>query len=187
VVVEFAELVEAESRGLIAAVTAIVGDVARAEEITQDAFERCFLRWRRVSRMDRPGAWVRRVAINRAISVRRRSTTERGALARLAGIGSVSFGSPVHGALVLADESGVWAAVRALPEDQAAAVALRYAADLGIADIASTLHCTEAAVKSLLHRARTTLRDSPALRDTAPGPRRDRASVPTEGKDPTDV
>lgn len=168
---EFAELVETESRSVIAAVTAIVGDVARAEEITQDAFERCYLRWRRVSRMDRPGAWVRRVAINRAISVQRRSTTEQGALARLAGHGSVAFGStPEHGAPVLADESGVWAAVRALPKDQAAAVALRYAADLGVADIAATLHLSEVAVKSLLHRARATLRTSKVVRTEADDP-----------------
>lgn len=63
----FAELVETESRGLVAAATAIVGDVHRAEEIVQTAFERCFRRWSRVSRLDRPGAWVRRVVINEAI------------------------------------------------------------------------------------------------------------------------
>src|SRR5690606_34576339 len=81
--VDFAELVEAESRGLVAAVTAIVGDRHRAEEIVQETFERCFVRWRRVSRMDRPGAWARRVAINEAISVTRRRSTERRSVERL--------------------------------------------------------------------------------------------------------
>ena len=69
---DFADLVEAESRGLVAAATAIVGDAHRAEEIVQEAFERCFRRWKRVSKLDRPGAWVRRVVINEAISVHRR-------------------------------------------------------------------------------------------------------------------
>ncbi len=158
---EFAELVAAESPGVIAAVTGIVGDVSRAEEIAQDAFERCYLRWRRVSRLDRPGAWVRRVAINRAISVQRRVTNERGAWTRLAGLGTASqgvVGQP--SAPTLADETGIWAAVRALPGDQAAAVALRYGADLPIAEIAATMHLSETAVKSLLHRARATLRAS---------------------------
>lgn len=156
---EFAELVERESRGVIAAVTAIVGDGARAEEITQDAFERCYLRWRRVSRLERPGAWVRRVAINRAISVQRRAVNERRALSRVAGLGSASFDRDATTAPIpLPDETGVWAAVRALPRDQAAAIALRYAADLGIADIAATMHVSETAVKSLLHRGRATLR-----------------------------
>src|SRR5690625_7789845 len=81
---EFDRLVMSESPGLIAAVRTITGDEHRAEEIVQDAFERCFLRWRRVSGLDRPGAWVRRVAINRAISVGRRRSVERRALARVA-------------------------------------------------------------------------------------------------------
>lgn len=163
---DFVELVETESRGLIAAVTAIVGDAARAEEITQDAFERCYLRWRRVSHLDRPGAWVRRVAINRAISVRRRDVGERGALGRLAGRAADPSGAVTDDpSMVLWDETGVWAAVRALPREQASAVALRYAADLGIGDIAATMHLSEAAVKSLLHRARTTLRNVPQLQE----------------------
>ncbi len=165
---EFAELVEIESARVIAAVTAIIGDVARAEEITQDAFERCYLRWRRVSRLDRPGAWVRRVAINRAISVLRRDRHEQGALARLAGFGVSSLRvTDAEVAPTLPDESGVWAAVRALPRDQAAAIALRYAADLGVADIAATMHLSETAVKSLLHRGRATLRRSAALQAEA--------------------
>lgn len=152
---DFAELVETESRGLTAAVAMIVGDFARAEDITQDAFERCYLRWSRVSRLDRPGAWVRRVAINRAISVQRRRTSERGAVARLAAMApsAVSDGGPK-----LADETGIWASARTLPKDQRAAIALRYAADLGIDEIAETMHLSPSAVKSLLHRARATLR-----------------------------
>lgn len=167
---EFAELVERESRGLIAACAAIVGDVALAEEITQDAFERCYVRWRRVALLDRPGAWVRRVAVNRAISVQRRATSERRALVRLAGFASTSpRATHAQDPLTLPDESGVWAAVRALPRDQAAAVALHYAADLSVAEVAATMHLSESAVKSLLHRARATLRTSDAVRTATPG------------------
>jgi DNA-directed RNA polymerase specialized sigma24 family protein len=53
--------------------------------------------------------------------------------------------------------------VRALPRDQSAAIALRYAADLGVDEIAETMHLTVPAVKSLLHRARTALRSAPAM------------------------
>lgn len=80
---DFAQLVEKESRGLVAAVTVIVGDHHRAEEIVQDAFERAFRRWHRVSRLDRPGAWARRVALNGAVSAVRRSGSERRAIVRL--------------------------------------------------------------------------------------------------------
>lgn len=158
---DFAELVELESRGLVAAATAIVGDAHRAEEIVQSAFERCFQRWSRVSRLDRPGAWVRRVAINEAISVVRRLRSEQRAVQRVGGLAPVPPGSSdgEHGI----DHEGLWAAVRALPGDQAAAIALRYCADLGIDEIADTLGISAAAVKSLLHRGRASLRSSPAI------------------------
>jgi RNA polymerase sigma factor (sigma-70 family) len=157
----FAQLVETESRGLVAAATAIVGDAHRAEEIVQSAFERCYRRWSRVSQLDRPGAWVRRVAINEAISVARRSSSERRAVQR---VGSQPA-SHVAATDTMAgvDHDGLWAAVRALPGDQAAAIALRYGADLGINEIADTLQVSATAVKSLLHRGRTALRHSAAI------------------------
>lgn len=158
---DFARLVETESRGLIAAVTAIVGDQHRAEEIVQDAFERCYRRWRRVSRLDRPGAWVRRVAINEAISSTRRRTTERKATVRLEALAAIS--PPEADPLRALEDEVVWSAVRALPRDQAVVIALRYGADLGIEEIAETIESTAPAVKSLLHRARANLRASAAL------------------------
>lgn len=161
---DFEELVETESRGLIAAVYTIVGDQHRSEEIVQEAFERGFRRWRRVSRLDRPGAWVRRVAVNEAISTTRRRASERRALARLDGLADRDDTPDPLAAL---DDEGVWAEVRRLPGDQAAAVALRYGADLGIDDIAATMRLTVPAVKSLLHRARAALRGSPELQSYA--------------------
>ncbi len=158
---DFARLVETESRGLIAAVTAIVGDQHRAEEIVQDAFERCYRRWRRVSRLDRPGAWVRRVAINEAISSTRRRTSERKATVRLEALAAIP--PPEADPLRALEDEAVWAAVRALPREQAVVIALRYGADLGIDEIAETVGSTAAAVKSLLHRARAALRESADL------------------------
>ena len=165
--VDFAELVASESRGLVAATTAIVGDRHRAEEIVQEAFERCFRRWSRVSQLDRPGAWTRRVAINEAISVARRRSSEHRAVERLGSLASWSAGVDVD-PLAALDDEGVWAAVRALPADQAAAIALRYGADLGVDEVADTLGCTVPAARSLLHRGRTALRASPVIQSYAP-------------------
>ena len=145
----------------MAAVTAIVGDRHRAEEIVQDSFERCYRRWRRVSQLDRPGAWVRRVAINAAISASRRNVSERRAVERLGTRDGA--GSTLHDPLDSVGDAEVWAAVRALPAEQAAAIALRYGADLTIDEIAATLEVSTSAAKSLLHRGRTALRISPAL------------------------
>ena len=69
--------------------------------------------------------------------------------------------------LAALDDEGVWAAVRALPPDQAGAIALRYGADLSVEEIAETLRTTEPAVKSLLHRGRTSLRASPIIQSHA--------------------
>jgi RNA polymerase sigma-70 factor (ECF subfamily) len=40
------------------------GDVEAAREATQDAFQRAYIRWRRVRRSDSPVAWIRREAIS---------------------------------------------------------------------------------------------------------------------------
>lgn len=164
--VDFEDLVESESRGLVAAATAIVGDPHRAEEIVQDAFERCFRRWSRVSQLDRPGAWARRVAINEAISVTRRSLSEHRAVQRFAAMAAFAAAADAD-PLAALDDEGVWAAVRALPRDQAAAIALRYGADLSVEDIAETLRATVPAVKSLLYRGRVALRSSASIQSYA--------------------
>ena len=164
--VDFVDIVEAESRSIVAAVIAIVGDRHRAEEIAQDAFERGYRRWNRVAKLDRPGAWIRRVAINEAISVARRTSSEQRAVQRLGSLAPWSAVGPDP--LAALDDEGVWAAVRTLPSEQAAAIALRYGADLGVEEVADTLGCTVPAARSLLHRGRTALRSSPTLQSYAP-------------------
>jgi len=148
----FLALVEREHRGLTAAAVMIVGDRATAEEIVQDAFERTYARWAKVSRMDRPGAWVRRAVLNQSISTARRSTAERRALDRLRRRREVTVEAPTA-------STEIWGVVRRLPEQQCTAVALHYGADLSIAAVATEMGLTEPAVKTLLHRARAALRE----------------------------
>ncbi len=148
----FLALVEREHRGLTAASAMIVGDRATAEEIVQDAFERTYARWAKVSRMDRPGAWVRRAVLNQSISVTRRAAAERRALDRLRRRRELPVDGP-------AAPTEIWEVVRRLPEQQCTAVALHYGADLSIATVASEMGLSEPAVKTLLHRARTALRE----------------------------
>ena len=50
----------------------ILGDRGRAEEVTQEAFIQLLTHWRKVSRYERPEAWVRRVAIRLAVRTVRR-------------------------------------------------------------------------------------------------------------------
>ena len=130
----------------------LTGNVWNAEEVAQDAFLRAHRDWDRISSYDEPGAWVRRVAINLATSRLRRGLREVRALARLAGRRSEDWQLPES-------TREFWAAVRSLPRQQAAVLALHYYEDLPIADIAAVLSVAEGTVKAHLHRGREALRN----------------------------
>src|SRR3954453_2728826 len=69
----FEEVFRREYPSVLRTVALIVVDREVAAEVTQEAFTQLHLRWRRVSGYDRPGAWVRRVAIRDAGRQRRPS------------------------------------------------------------------------------------------------------------------
>jgi RNA polymerase sigma-70 factor (ECF subfamily) len=50
----------------------VVGDHEVAKEIVDEAFTQLYVHWRKVSGYDRPGAWVRKVAIRLAVKDRDR-------------------------------------------------------------------------------------------------------------------
>ena len=149
---EFAGFYVREYGRTLAVVYSLTGRWSLAEEVTQDAFMRALARWTSVGVMDRPDAWVRRVACNAATSRVRRRMAEARAFTR---IGPPSIeGFDV--ALSERDE-GFWAMVRRLPARQAIAVALHYADDLAVADVAVVMGVAEGTVKAHLHAARATL------------------------------
>ena len=99
---------------------------------------------------DNPGAWVRRVVVNRSVSRFRRKTAEAKALLR---VSSVDYSVPEPDN----DSSHGWDAVRTLPTRQAQVVALRFYDGQGIAQIARILDCSENTVKTHLQRAKQAL------------------------------
>ncbi len=147
---DYAAFFRRELHGLVA-LAAAIGGTERAEEIAQEAMLRAHKEWDRISRYDKPGAWVRRVTMNLATSARRRRGSEARALRRVAARRQLDAPPP--------EVDGFWALVRLLPERQAAAVALHYLSDLSIAEIAATLGCAEGTAKAHLHSARRALAD----------------------------
>jgi RNA polymerase sigma factor (sigma-70 family) len=146
---EFTALFQAEFASVVREVYLVCHDVGRAEEITQDAFVELLRRWRRVAGYDRPGAWVRRVAIRAALrSVRREA--RRQPLERRAVVGAT--GSPEPEARELLE------VVRSLPPQQRAAVALFYYEDLPVEEVAAVLGCSPATARVHLHKARSALK-----------------------------
>ena len=73
--VEFEELFEASFGAVARTVFLIIGDREIAREFTQEAFVQALVHWKRVSRYDNPGGWVRRVAIRLAMRQRSRGST----------------------------------------------------------------------------------------------------------------
>ncbi len=137
-----------EHKRVLAVCIALVGRGA-GEDVAQEAFIRAFVRWDKVRTLDRPDAWVRRVAINLATSRARRIAAEARAFTRWRRIAA----SPMEGE----SESPFWDEVRRLPRRQAQAVALHYADDLAVADVAAVMGCAEGTVKAHLHAARSVL------------------------------
>jgi RNA polymerase sigma-70 factor (ECF subfamily) len=123
-----------------------------AEEITQDAFVIAHARWGRVRGYDRPQDFVRRVALNRAVSSLRRRGAERRALARIDHRSGVATSDAADGA-----DAPIWRHVRELPARQAHVVALVYVEDLAVEQVASVLGISTSSVKTHLQRARSTL------------------------------
>lgn len=124
----------------------ILHDAGLAEQIAQDSFLELYRRWPTLRDYEHPDAWVRRVAVQRAVKhVRReRMRTERERLA-------------VQQRWEHLPDPDVARAVRTLSPMQRAAVALYYWDDAPVFEIARTLGVSESTVKQHLHRARQRL------------------------------
>ena len=145
----FDDFFRAEYPRLVPMLHAVVGDRSWAEDLAQEALAAAQRAWPKIAGYDRPGAWVRRVALNRASNVRRSRGREAVALRRLGPPATLPAASP--------GDERLWELVRELPEQQRFAVALYYVEDRSLADIAAVLRCSEGSVKTHLARARATL------------------------------
>ena len=147
---EFDGFYRRELPAMVALAAAITGSTIAAEDLAQEALLRAYDRWDQVGQYDRPGAWVRRVTINLALSNRKRVGAELRAKFRLRDQRPVVEPHPPR-------FDDVWSAVAKLPGQQRAAVALHYLEDRSVADIAEILDCSESTTRVHLHRGRTAL------------------------------
>ncbi|MCU1360393.1 MAG: putative polymerase subfamily sigma factor [Ilumatobacteraceae bacterium] len=135
---------------VLAVSIAVVGDRDRAVDVAQDAFISLQHRWSTVSRYDRPDLWVRRAAINRALSWRRRVGSELRALTRLAARPATASGTDQP-------DDEVWRFVRELPRAQASVIALVFVGDLTLEAAAQAMGIATSTAKTHLQRAKRTL------------------------------
>ena len=146
--IDFDDFYRAELPRLAALARALCGS-ALADDVAQEAMLAAYRRWRQVSDLEHPEAWVRRTCSNLAVSHYRRKLVELRTATRLA-----SRPQPLP---LEADDDEFWACARGLPRRQAQVVALRYLYQLDVADIARTLDITEGSVKQHLSRGRARL------------------------------
>jgi RNA polymerase sigma-70 factor (ECF subfamily) len=145
---DFDDFFEAFARQVAAIVAVSTGDAALAEDATQEAMARAYVRWNRVSKLDRPDLWVIRVAANIAIDSWRRRRREVDL-----SDSSASAEPP--------DEIRVlwlrWAMERLTPEDRLLLI-LRHRDGLSIDEISASLAKSPNTITTYLKRARRRLR-----------------------------
>jgi RNA polymerase sigma-70 factor, ECF subfamily len=145
---EFGALFRAEYAVVAHAVFLMLGDREAARDVTQEAFIQLLSHWKKVSSYDKPGAWVRRVAIRLAGRAAAGESRRRAASAGL--VQPVTAGP--------ADLDLQRALLRLAPA-QRAAVILHYLEDRPVREVAEVLGCQETTARVHLHRGRRRLEE----------------------------
>ena len=145
---------------LVGTLSLSTGDPELAQELAQETLTRACRDWRRVSRLDAPGAWAHRVALNLLRShFRHRAVVRRH---------SNTIGSDDH--MPDADPTSsvaIRVALMQLPTRQRTAVVLRYFSDLSVRETAEAMRCPEGTVKTLTRQAIAGLRSMGLVSDHA--------------------
>jgi len=147
-------LFRAQYAPLYRTLSVFCGNEEMAADAAQEAFVEAWLHWSRVRGLDRPEAWLRRVAVNRLLNRRRSLLRRARALLRLQprALQPTEAVADPDGRLDLA------AALQALPTQQRLATVLRYVDDLSLAEIAAVMGVSEGTVSQHLARGRARLR-----------------------------
>jgi RNA polymerase sigma-70 factor (ECF subfamily) len=141
-----------QSYGSIVQALALAGgDLAAAEDATQEAFAQAWVRWGRISRYDNPGAWVRRVAINKLRNAHRSRLRGDAAIQRMKSEISTD-------AVPREPESDLVGGLRQLPYKQRFCAVLFYVDGLSTAEVAQAMGISQGSVSQHLNRARNALR-----------------------------
>ena len=125
-----------------------------AEDIAQEAMVRACFHWKRVREMDRPEGWLYATAFNLVRRDRRKP--------------QVDHAMPMEAPDGADDRLDLLAALSELPLSQRKAVVLRYVLGYSTGEAAELLQTTPGALRAVLHRACTSLRLQPALREVEP-------------------
>jgi RNA polymerase sigma-70 factor (sigma-E family) len=154
VVLDFEEYVSARGTALVRFAVMLCGDRHRAEDVVQAGLARAYRSWRRISAMERPEAYVKRIILREWLSWRRLRSSSELPVDAFADDDATAVPPPPEPSVL----SALWQAMALLPARQRAVLVLRYYEDLPDSEIAALLGCAEATVRSLAARSLAQLR-----------------------------
>ena len=144
---------------------AISRDAGEAEDAVQSAMAKAYASWRRVRSAEHPEAYVRRMAVNEVLGIRRRGWWKAERAGHVPDIGMAGSGEQE-----VVDRADLWDALLGLAPRQRAVLVLRYYEDLSEQRIAEVLGCSQGTVKSQASDALARLRGRyKAAADLVPG------------------
>lgn len=136
----------------------LTGNPESAADLVQDALERTIVHWSKIESQSDPEGYIRRIMVNRNISIWRRLRRER-----------LTDTLPDEGYVDKPRDRELWEALTTLPPRQRAVIALRYYEDKTEAEVAAILGCSVGTVKSQASKAIAKLRDlMPRFADVSP-------------------
>ncbi|MGD1051112.1 MAG: sigma-70 family RNA polymerase sigma factor [Solirubrobacteraceae bacterium] len=152
----FDRLYSEHAANLLGFLTYQTGDRTLAEDIVADTFERVLTTRHRWGGRSGEKTWLYAIAMNRVRDLARRRGAEARALERA---GPASAGPPDELGAV-SDRDLLQRAMATLPDEERAVVALRFGADLTLAEIADLLGERQTTIEGRLYRSLRRLREA---------------------------
>ncbi|MFJ9248589.1 sigma-70 family RNA polymerase sigma factor [Streptomyces sp. NPDC101776] len=148
-VTDFEEFYQSAYARLVGQLFSVTGSLEQAEDVVQEAFIRALDRWPRIQAYDVPELWVRRVAINLAVSEIRRLRRRAAARLRLGAQRPPSHLTP--------QTVEVAEMLRRVPVNQRPVLLLHDVLDLPIEQVAEQLGLPVSTVRGRPSRARANM------------------------------
>lgn len=160
----FNEFAIARLNGLLRYATALTSDPDLAQDIVQEVLIRAPRNWHRISAVEYPNSYLRRMVFNEYMSWCRRQTNREVAVAHPVLIDRATVDD--H-AVMLAERDAMRVRIASLPRRQRAAIVLRYYAHLTDAQIAEEMGCLPSTVRRHISHALAKLRAQSAVQEIA--------------------
>jgi RNA polymerase sigma-70 factor (sigma-E family) len=153
----FEEFAAARLGALLRCAVLLTGDRELARDLVQEVLTRALVRWRRISKLEEPYAYVRTMLTNEYLSLlrRRRLRTVSLTYEALDGPRAPALPDPAGH---IGDRDDLWHRLAQLPRQQRVVIVLRYYEGLTDNEIADTLGCRPGTVRGYAARALATLR-----------------------------